>query len=608
MTNKHTSPNQPIIRFPSVSDPYVYLKTLSDSSPLQPLKYSAYLRASGMLDMVNKKLNSRKVITGSLNFLKQIAQQERANEIAFFEDKINKLKKFNGAHIQNLKNNLEIFKKNPSASNYIFFIRNLNEALQGVEKIEKRLQSFLNDYELKYSKTRKDLHTIALSQANTLLHSIQEQRTTTKDNLDELIRVFILKFMERQGTNTIASILAKKGSLATENFVAASIYLQQSIFKFLIDNPEIINYKKYEMIDLEKNIQELYPKFEEAFLQTTEASIFTRGGSQLENILNEVSDFFEIKTLEKQIRNKDGKTSAREKNSTSESLDKLLSLSGKSSKYLKDLLRKTQIKTKFSKTAFGNFKELDTLLSGIFVQGVQVGTIGGGTDSIYIGDFEISHETKFSEVELFEEQEKLLKDLKNSLKPNETSKNTELFKDLIIKLNELYKSIDDIKQGFIIHESTKFYQTIEKGKWYNNIPGFKGRNMQIFSYIDNIASLGTDFGIDTNWLKFAALNLSSPALGSHLIAPLEKYFTTFIGLIMFDDFELIAKDMTQMIPNNKIKTIHLYKLQDLYFPSSYFLEQTYNRMTMISDALDSANAFHIKIKTPGAGEINSKVQ
>ena len=470
------------------------------------------------------------------------------------------------------------------------------------------MQSFLNDYDVKYGKTRKDLNTIALNQANTLLHSIQEERTRSEENLDELIRVFVLKFMERQGSQTITSILSKKGSLATESFVAASLYLQQSIFKFLIDNPEIFNYKKFQKIDLEKSIAELYPKFEEAFLQTSEASIFQHGGPQLENILVEISDFFEVKTLDKQVRKRNGKTALRARNKTSESLEHLLTLSGKSSKYMKDLLRRVQIKTNFSNTAFGNFKELDSLLSGVFIQGMQVGSLGGGTDSIYIGDLTIDYETNFSETELFKEQENLLKQLKKELKPNNSPENAERFKELIIKLNELYKNIDSIQQSFIVHESTKFYQTIEKGRWYNNMPGFKGRSMQIFNYIDDIASLGNNFGISTDWLKFGALNLSSPALGSHLVAPLEKYFTTFIGLIMFDDFELIAKDFANSLPNNKVSTIHLYKLQDLYFPSSYFLEQTYNRMTMISDAIDSADAFHVKITTPSAEDINSKVQ
>ena len=56
---------------------------------------------------------------------------------------------------------------------------------------------------------------------------------------------------------------------------------------------------------------------------------------------------------------------------------------------------------------------------------------------------------------------------------------------------------------------------------------------------------------------------------------------------MFDDFELIAQDFANSLPNNKVTTIHLYRLQDLYFPSSYFLEQTYNRMTTISEALEA---------------------
>ena len=148
--------------------------------------------------------------------------------------------------------------------------------------------------------------------------------------------------------------------------------------------------------------------------------------------------------MDKQVRKRNGKTALRARNKTSESLEHLLTLSGKSSKYMKDLLRRVQIKTNFSNTAFGNFKELDSLLSGVFIQGMQVGSLGGGTDSIYIGDLTIDYETNFSETELFKEQENLLKQLKKELKPNNSPENAERFKELIIKLNELYKNIDSI--------------------------------------------------------------------------------------------------------------------------------------------------------------------
>jgi len=55
------------------------------------------------------------------------------------------------------------------------------------------------------------------------------------------------------------------------------------------------------------------------------------------------------------------------------------------------MLRRVQIKTNFSNTALGNFKELDSIFAGYFINGINVGSFGGGTDSIYLGDFEISH-------------------------------------------------------------------------------------------------------------------------------------------------------------------------------------------------------------------------
>mgnify|MGYP003457082524 FL=1 len=51
---------------------------------------------------------------------------------------------------------------------------------------------------------------MALRQADTLLNSIKEQRDRITDDLDELIRVFVIKFMEDHGTETVKAILTKK--------------------------------------------------------------------------------------------------------------------------------------------------------------------------------------------------------------------------------------------------------------------------------------------------------------------------------------------------------------------------------------------------------------
>lgn len=610
----HAPRDVAIIRYPTVTDPYVFLKTLADSNPYeQPNKYRAAERASGMLSHVQNKLGSREVMAGSLDFLKRAADNERSKEIAFFRDKINKLSGFDGDYIQTLRRQLQQFQHNPSSTNYITFIRYLNEIIQGIERVEKRIKSFLDDYDGKnYGNERKQLNKIALSGANTLLKSLQENRDRQGDYLDEVIRILIIKFMQEQGSATITSLLSKKGSLSVESFTAAAIYLQQSIYKFIIDNPDIINYKTFQKVDINQAVEQLYPTFQQAFLKTSEASIFQKGGHQLENILQEISHFFEITTLEKQARDKGNKTPKRSRSQITQPLNRLLALSGKSVRHQKDMLRRVQIKTNFSNTALGNFKELDSIFAGYFINGINVGSFGGGTDSIYLGDFEISHQVKESDVKRIEEQqERILRQIKDNFSKEKSDTFDQAVGDLnnlITRLNELQGHVKQIQQGFIIHESTKFYQTVEKGKWYNNKAGFMGRKMQIWNYIDSIASLGAGFGINTDWLKFAALNLSGPAFGSGLISPLEKYFTTFIGLVMFDDFELMAKEIHQGTSPSSVSSIHLYKLQDLFFPSSYFLEQTYNRMSIISDELDSGNAFVVQITTPSGSAIESKVQ
>jgi hypothetical protein len=129
------------------------------------------------------------------------------------------------------------------------------------------------------------------------------------------------------------------------------------------------------------------------------------------------------------------------------------------------------------------------------------------------------------------------------------------------KLNSFLK---DMQTSFIVHESTKFYLSLEHGKNRE----FSGREMSIFHYLDEAAYTGS---FNPTVLTFMAMNLATDAIGAANKEPLETYLSIFAGLIMFDDFAVVAKNLTNQIDLSNIKNIHLYKLQSMYFPASYFL-------------------------------------
>lgn len=65
--------------------------------------------------------------------------------------------------------------------------------------------------------------------------------------------------------------------------------------------------------------------------------------------------------------------------------------------------------------------------------------------------------------------------------------------------------------------------------------------MLISNYINSIDNFGVGANLDTRWLSFAIYNLATDALGAYLKDPLQTYLAIFAGIIMFDDFGVIAK-------------------------------------------------------------------
>jgi len=77
-------------------------------------------------------------------------------------------------------------------------------------------------------------------------------------------------------------------------------------------------------------------------------------------------------------------------------------------------------------------------------------------------------------------------------------------------------------------------------------------------------------------MKFVAYNLESNSPGHSKIGILEEIFTYAAGMIMFDDIAIAVKESIGTLEFSNITNLHLYKLQELYYPGSYLLFETAN--------------------------------
>jgi hypothetical protein len=79
---------------------------------------------------------------------------------------------------------------------------------------------------------------------------------------------------------------------------------------------------------------------------------------------------------------------------------------------------------------------------------------------------------------------------------------------------------------------------------------------------------------------------------------MENFLAIFGGIIMFDDFAIIGREVTEKMHFSNIENLHLYRLQDIYVPASFFLDATYNVFQKLgSDILDGMG-FTATIKVP----------
>lgn len=564
--------------FPNISDPYVYLKTLNTDN--NQIANRVGRIASSALTFIGAGLEQEH-ISNSLTFLGQVAAAQRGHEMAFLREQMRLIANSGNGEIQK-----EILQQLESVSNaesfdYVKFIQVLNDAMQGIEKYKQRLAG------LKHKRSNKtDGQRNLINSLQTTIGDFTGRRKEFNYSQEELIRQLTVQFFNTSvGQSFLAKQIGKDGAV---NFATAAAIVQSQLAQYV-----------YDKMLLEYTTK--YYKDEQSFLQ------------DLDRLSAQLDDFIKQSNIDKTLSNQALLDDAahlyglqieleeriplrsREMRETQKKMKNIRDQVGDPLKTRKraftDALKKIRVEWKGT-GKLGLAAELQSLISS-GLNGTHMGSFNTGTD-VLLGQF-IATIPTIGEDPTLETINKIKFDMDDQKAANDIDKMSDIY---INQLTALENRIAGLGKGFILHETTKFYQSVEKGEWFKGKQGFHGRHMALLNYIDAIGQFGGSFGIDSEWLKFAAYNLSDAALGSELKDPLETYFAIAAGLIMFDDFSVIAKEVTEGLTFSNASAIHLYNLQGVYVPASYFLQQTYNIMMQIGEELSSGNGFKATITAP----------
>ena len=574
-------------QIPNINEPYVYLQSLI-TDPYSPSKHVANWATYLLEDNLYKDEDTMyQRYADAFSFLKEVAEIQRQHEYAFIQARIKDIKSIGnlGDETQEIIDQLESMLKGDSAFNYQLFISGLNTVINSIEKYKSRLKGFKN----KQNINTPQLNLVQQLQAT--IGDLVDRRKQFSYSQEEIIRQLTIEFLNQYGGNFIASQLTANGAT---NIAAAMALIQRQLAQYLYDQG-MLKYTKEPYISPKafeedyKRILNLTKNLSQFAQDTNIKNVFNN-----QQLLDDVKKLYGITLDERQL------IYSRQLGRKAVEAERLLKQtlgndpSHFMSQELKDSIAHVKVTWQPQNNALSFEDELVSAISTAWNSHVHLGRGQRGTDMI-LGKFISNHNTPFSSDPVAE----TLKNIETSLAEKGVGHDAEQISNIYIEqLTQLEKKLENLGKSFILHETTKSYNALERGQWPKDMKSFSGREMKMTNYINSIAQMGNITGIDTQWLQFACLNLATDALGATLKEPMENFLAIFGGIIMFDDFAIIGREVTEKMHFSNIENLHLYRLQDIYVPASFFLDATYNVFQKLgSDILDGMG-FTATIKVP----------
>ena len=162
------------------------------------------------------------------------------------------------------------------------------------------------------------------------------------------------------------------------------------------------------------------------------------------------------------------------------------------------------------------------------------------------------------------------------------------------KMDALLKSLEDVlgylPSCFVIEDSTKNYLSLysraEDGE-LSNAPhgGSLGASLEDqLNKIEALTTAGAISMIDKNWLTAAIINAGPGMIAEEQKNKIENYLAMFAAILLFDGQINIAQEAIQSISEQALNIgsthqIHLFSVNNGYYPLSYVLKLTYDSLT-----------------------------
>lgn len=640
------------------TDLYVYFNSLqtpaNQTYGLARVKNALYRKAHTYLynntyNLINGS-GSMETINNALGFLGNVADNERAKEIALIENYINEIYESIPEELRKSRTMQEILNNLKQTSKDISYGNKMDPTkIQGrLDNFYKELTSYINLVKQSYEEFEERI--------DQLMDDTMESREALTDR----------SFLYRVDGDIESALKESVGAAARKEIDSFSSMINETIMDYLakglIDNMDIqnnfhailsgmiVDFEHFIQTNrngrslsggknggfLRKDITKLFDRylvesntyFSKQMQQVSKTGTISKGFKMaLNNFSSRIGlstsiDSSDIeardKALQKQANDMQKEAIHGQRNYIAKRLNELnLGNLVQNNKYIK-------ITPKTDQRHGTMYEAINTILTGAF------STEGHpATDSVSIGSILLQIDDQGIEDEITAKVSEIAQEIRKTGQQDRRTRKDSYVKQLRAASKEIKAKGKEIKDKiaplleqekkdlFIYHESLKLYSSMEQTdgsgeelKRKTNI--FEGRNLNALNAVDLLYSMQAEDGmntmglIDQTALAGAMQNLSQYAIGGSQKASIESYLSIFTGLIMFSDLANMAEEIGNMAAsavsqnNNDATHIHLYSLNGTYVPGSLVLTYIYNIMSKLGQQADISSFAKANISTAGA--------
>lgn len=534
------------------SDLFVYLNTLELDNPGLKKSAEALLKVNQNVDDFG--IEAR--FFSALEFLRQMAENERQKELNYLKEK------FPNLDVSNL--------------NYIKLIEKINEAILGQEKFLIRVQQEKERALIQKGKGSHNYTQVLGSYIEKALNQLTGQGQDENNKKDEdSLSMLVSRLLIRNINKTMSSLDLTE--------LAAIVGITQTQIM-----PELVKLEKSGQLFQEKNKKKLSVRAVESAIKNS--------GAFKKIYKKEKENLSELKKISNHVLSKYGQLS-----SNNSDLDKAFEKISKANNYLSSLenkpnLNKTEIAIKrilkeqnkepnirfdlnFSpNTGMGQEVQIYEDLTDAILIGAQGGKID--ISNREIGYFKFKYEKDKNKVKTIHEQ--VMSSIYSDTQKNFSRIGKEFsnaYEEIENILKRNIENLEETNKMFIFHHNVKDYFSTIKG----DFSGFEGgvyHGLDLINSVEALSEVGFPTS-DINWLKTCIINTSQYALGGSNKSNLENYLSIFASTLLFDDGLTIAQYATNN-PFKSLNVLHLFPVNGIYVPSSYVMRTIYDQLRGLS--------------------------